>query len=64
MIVAGLGLEAEPGAVLLVAVEAAAVLELLPRGARHRDERAGCVYALDEVLVAANVVAAQESLDT
>lgn len=62
--VSWLGVESEPRAMLLDAIEAAAVSKFLPRGARHRQERAHRVYAFYEVLVTPYVIATEKSFDS
>lgn len=60
VVVPWLRVQPELGAVLIRAVEAATLEELVPGNARDRQEQAVGVDALDEVLVTADVIAADE----
>lgn len=64
MVGPGLSVQSESGTILVHAVETAAFLKLVPGGAGHSYVRTRSIYALDEVLVAANMIAAQKSLDS
>ena len=60
VVVSWLSVQSELWTVLIRAVEAATLEELVPGNAGNRHERAVRVDALDEVLVTADVIAADE----
>lgn len=64
VVISRLCVQSEPRAVLVHAVETAALLKLVPGGTRDGQERAIGVDALHEILVAANMIAAQKSFYT
>lgn len=63
MIVSWLSVQHKSWTVLINAIKTTAFLKLIPGRARNRQERTLCVDALYEVFVAADMVAAEKSLD-
>lgn len=64
MIISRLSVQSKSRAVLIHAVETAALLKLVPRAAGHGYERTWTVYALNEVLVTADVITSQKSFNS